>query len=137
MCLDVRCETVYPVMNVILTGGFEKDSCKLRVKSVNNLSRHYYTSNKWSLITPRLSSSITGNAWANKAIFPPLRGLQCKSCFGFFISLVESFVAWVKIRGKDYCVKLFNNSTQLRANLQPLIIKTTKAIYHLYKMCSA
>lgn len=66
-------DTFYHKFNVILTGGFEKDSCKVWVKSVNNLSRHYYSSNKWSFVTQRLSSSITGNAWAHKVMFQPLR----------------------------------------------------------------
>lgn len=70
--------------------------------------------------------------WANNKILRQLGGLRSKSDFDFFISLVESFVAWEDLREEDYCVKLSNNNTRLRANLLALIIKTTKAIYHLY-----
>lgn len=81
--------------------------------------------------------ALEGNAWANKTIFRQLGGLRCKSHFEFFISLVKSFVAWENLREEDYFVKLSNNNMRLRANLLTSIIKTTKAIYDLYKMSGA
>ncbi len=66
--------------------------------------------------------------WANNTIFRQLGGLRSKSDFDFFISLVESFVAWEDLGEEDYCVKLSNNhtNTRLRANLLALIIKQHK-----------